>query len=185
MRFKRYLELQEALKVVKKTWKITAKGYDVEINDRVDKHDLISRIEDRTNITLNKLQAKMQQGVNYLVKKEDFFKHDKSFIALKFLKSKFTMLVLFRTDTKYIRISSIFDNSMPVEHALHWTINEFADEFKNDILTNLNEIYRYDGASINMNEEDLMFIMEVNEKELQKDVYVMDPHDVNILEINR
>jgi len=184
MRFKKYLKLQEELKIVKKSWKVKdPKGkYEVEVNDKVDKHDLIKRIEDRTNIKLNQLQSKMQSGINYLIKKEDFFKNKKNFVALKFLKSKFTMLVLFRKDTNYIRISSIFDNEMPVEHALHWTINEFNDEFKNDILCDLTKLYRYDGASINMNENDLMFIMEVNERELRKDVQIMDPNDIEILE---
>jgi len=185
MRFKRYLKLQEELKIVKKSWKLKADGYDVEVNDDVDKHNLISRIEDRTNIKLSQLQRKMQVGINYLVKKQNFFKRDKNFIALKFLKSGFTMLVLFRKDTHYIRISSIFDNDMPVKHALQWTINEFHNEFKNDIETSLSEVYRYDGAAIDLEKDDLMFIMEINEKELTKDVSIMDPNDVNFLDIDR
>lgn len=185
MRFKKYLELQEALKIVKKSWKLKADGYDVEVNDEVDKHNLISRIESRTNLKLKQLQSKMQTGINYLVRKQSFFKHDKNFIALKFLKSNFTMLVLFRKDTHYIRVSSIFDNEMPIHHALQWTINEFSEEFKNDIETDLTQVYRYDGAAINLEKNDLMFIMEVNEKKLTKDVYIMDPNDVLVLDINR
>jgi len=185
MRFKQYLKLQEALKIVKKSWKLKSDKYDIEVNDNFDTHNLLKRIEDRTNIKLNQLQAKMQVGINYLIKKEDFFKRDKNFIALKFLKSGFTMLVLFRKDTHYIRISSIFDNKMEVKNALYWDINEFHNEFKNDILTDLSKSFKYDFSTINLNEGDDMFILETNEQKLSKCVYISDYHDVEVHEVNR
>lgn len=185
MRFKRYLDLQEALKVVKKSWKISAEGYKVEVNDDFDKHDLLKRIDDRTNIKLSQLNKKMQVGIDYLVKKAEFFKRDKNFIALKFKKSGFTMLVLFRKDTNYIRVSSIFDNEMEVHNALYWDINEFHAEFKDDINIELHEIFRADFAPIDLNEDDMMFCLEVNERKLTKEVYITDPKHFDVLEFDK
>lgn len=183
MRFKRYLSLQEELKIVKKSWKLKSDKYKVEINDDVDKHNLISRVQSRTDLKLNQLQGKMQKGIDYLANKDDFFKQDKNFIALKYKKSNFTMLTLLRKDTNYMRVSSIFDNEMPIENALNWDINEFNNEFKDDIDIKLSSIYKSAGSPIDLNKGDLMFLMEINEEKLTKDIYVMDPNDVKIIEI--
>jgi len=160
----------EALNIKKKNWNLSLDGFKVELNDDIE-HNLIDRIKDRTNLSLNIIKDKLQNGLDYIGTKieQDFFKNDKVLLSIDFTKSKFTALYLIKLQSKYIRVSSILSNDMIISKDIkvRWTLNEFKElmiDYKDDS----------DFSTISLNKNDLMFIVEDNTKTKIKEVYLND-----------
>ena len=186
MKFKLFREslITEDLKIVKKKWNIKIPNYEVEVNDKKESHDMLKRIKDRTLMTPKQIQGIIESGLKYIVKKKSFFKNDKNFVELTFNKSKFKILILFKPENKYLRVSSIMSLDMDVTNALHWDINEFHEEFKYDITGNIFIAETCDWCTVNLNEDDDYFCIETNEITNSKDVYIADPTDVIKMDAN-
>ena len=127
MKFKTYLNEdipRKPLKIVKKNWNTNYENYKVEFND-VQNHELISRIQDRTNLTVNDLQSKFDKAIKYIIMKNDlgFFKQ-KSMIEFTMKKSEFKILIMINPEENYIRVSTILAMDMPSKNTIKWSLNE-------------------------------------------------------------
>lgn len=121
--------IHEELKIKHKNWDLVLPGFIVEINDK-DTHSILSRKDSRTELTANLLKDKLQKGINYIGKKlnKGFFEAD-TMVALNYVNSNFTALILVKPKGRYIRVSSILDSTMKTRNAIKWTINEFNSLF--------------------------------------------------------
>lgn len=176
---KTFKELMEGLKIVKKNWKFThPDNYKVEIND-TESHSILDRIKERVNpeIKLNDINPLLQKGVDLIIKKNEkgFFKKDISFIELTYKKSKFKAIIMIKSKTNYIRISSIFEINFKTENALIWDINEFYKELPEYSNITLNE-------SVGFYILEDYFCFERNKDNIQ--VFLADINDVYSLELN-
>jgi len=127
MKFKSYLNediSRKHLKLVKKKWNTSYENYKVEFND-IQNHELISRIQDRTNLTINDLQSKFDKTIKYIIKKNDlgFFKQ-KSMIEFTMKKSEFKILIMINPEDNYIRVSTVLSMDMPSKNTIKWNLNE-------------------------------------------------------------
>lgn len=127
--------ISEALKVVKKNWKLELPGWKIEINDKLD-HSLLDRIAERTNLKSNQFSEKMRKGLEYVSKKNI---KKTVMIGLYFKKSNFTILYLVNPKDKFIRISSVLDSSMDVVNSIKWELNEFNSIHGTELKFSLNE----------------------------------------------
>lgn len=176
--FKTYLD--EKLTIVKKKWSLkdnTDQGFTVEINDS-ETHPILDRIKDRTDMKLNDMNAKLQKGVDYMLKKNSkgFFKHKVSYVELTYTESNFKAIFMIKPEQKYLRISSIFEMSYKTDGAFLWNINEFLEqnpEYSDSINENA-EFYLLEEGFYNV---------EINERNNSYDVYISDYNDVIKLEI--
>ena len=184
--FKTFLDEKEALNekltIVKKKWNLkdnTDQGFTVEINDS-ETHPILDRIKDRTEMKLNDMNAKLQKGVDYMLKKNSkgFFKHKVSYVELTYNESNFKAIFMIKPEQKYLRISSIFEMSYKTDGAFLWNINEFLEqnpEYSDSINENA-EFYLLEEGFYNV---------EINERNNSYDVYISDYNDVIKLEINK
>ena len=182
--FKTFLDEKEVLKekltIVKKKWSLkdnTDQGFTVEINDS-ETHPILDRIKDRTEMKLNDMNAKLQKGVDYVLKKNSkgFFKHKVSYVELTYAESNFKAIFMIKPEQKYLRISSIFEMSYKTDGAFLWNINEFLEqnpEYSDSINENA-EFYLLEEGFYNV---------EINERNNSYDVYISDYNDVIKLEI--
>ena len=184
--FKSYLDetesLKEKLTIVKKKWSLkdnTDQGFTVEINDS-ETHPILDRIKDRTDMKLNDMNAKLQKGVDYMLKKNSkgFFKHKVSYVELTYTESNFKAIFMIKPEQKYLRISSIFEMSYKTDGAFLWNINEFIQE-NPEYTEQLKE-----NAEFYLLEEGF-YNVEINERKDSFDVYLSDINDVIKLEIQK
>lgn len=160
---------------IKKKWKFNNEGWTIEVNDSSE-HNILDRIKDRTDLGYNVMNKKFQKGVDYLIKKSEFFKQPKAFVELKYKKSDFKVIFMIKTKNKYIRISSVFISDMETQGAYYWKINEFKEQFP-ELKTNL----LYDFSILDLNDGDKMFAVEsINES---KEIYLNDLNEVIKLEL--
>ena len=176
--FRNFLRISESLKIKKKSHlkDNTNSGYTIEINDS-EGHSIIDRIKDRTDIKLNAMNDKLQKGVNLMLKKlsNDFFKKDINYVELTYKLSNFKAIFMIKPKTKYIRISSIFEMSYKTDNALIWDINEFCILHPEINVLNESEAHFY---TINLEDDDCFYSVEINERTNSFDVYVSDPNDI-------
>ena len=133
--FMREYEQNEALKIVKKNWNLSSLKYQIEVNDKFD-HNLLDRILERTNMKFNEFGRKIQAGIDYIDKKnitKDIM------IGIYYKKSDFTILFLVKPRNKYIRVSTVLDNSMSQKNTVRWEINEFNSQHGTNLNFSLNE----------------------------------------------
>lgn len=128
--FKDFNEISEALKIVKKNWTSDFEGYEVDYND-TQGHELIPRIQSRTDITLNDIKSKLDKAINYIIykDKQGFFKNTLS-VAITFKESDFKALFLINPETKYIRLNTILSGDMITKNTIRWDLNENLIEFE-------------------------------------------------------
>ena len=134
--------LNEDLKIVKKNWNLNLPNlpeWTVTINDKLN-HNLIDRIDIRTDIGLNKMNIKIQKGLNYISKKiiKNKIQQD-VMIGLNYIKSNFIILFLVKPNNKYIRVSTILDKNMNQSGTVKWDINEFNTMTELNYDNNINE----------------------------------------------
>jgi hypothetical protein len=124
LKFQEYYTIDEALKIVKKNWKSDFDGYKVEYND-VQQHELISRIQSRTDLTLNDIKKKLDKAIQYIIKKNEkgFFKTKVS-VAIEFKESEFKALFLVNPENNYIRLNTILSKDMSTKNTIRWDMNE-------------------------------------------------------------
>jgi hypothetical protein len=127
MTFLKYVELNEALKIVKKNWTTDFPNYKVDYNDN-NKHELISRIQDRTDLPLNKIKQKLDKGIQYIINKnEKKFFRNKTSVAITFKKSNFVAIFIINPQEKYIRLNSILSTDMKLTGTIRWDLSENLD----------------------------------------------------------
>lgn len=159
-------------------WNTEIQDFKIEINDS-SIHDMVLRVMNRTNLSLSKFDDKLKKGVSLMIHKVQKNKiPSKTMVSLEYLKSEFKVLFLVNPQEKYIRISSVLDNSMLVKGTVKWNINEFQETFwKLDerYLDNKHCII-FDDDTLN---EGTTFMLEPNESTGLPDIFLED----NILEI--
>jgi hypothetical protein len=173
--------LSEALKIIKKNWKFidnSGQNYKIEINDD-ENHPILDRIKDRTNnsLSLNEFNVKLQKGIDLILNKakNGFFKKDISYIELTYTQSLFKVIIMIKPNSKYLRISSIFEMSFKTANALHWDIKEFFTEHPElEAHKRLEEFYTLSND---------YFAVEINERTDSSDVYLSDTNDIIKLEL--
>ena len=134
--------LNEDLKIVKKNWNLNLPNlpeWTITINDKLN-HNLIDRIDIRTDIGLNRMNIKIQKGLNYISKKiiKNKIQQD-VMIGLNYIKSNFIILFLIKPNNKYIRVSTILDKNMNQSGTVKWDINEFNTMTELNYDNNINE----------------------------------------------
>ena len=118
-----FRSLLEVLKIVSKNWNIKIDGWEVQVNDKVE-HSLYQRIQ-RTNLDYKDLKEKIILGIKYVINKAN----KENMYALYYKKSDFTILLLVKPETKFVRLSTILDSGMQFKGGLKWDINEFKNDF--------------------------------------------------------
>lgn len=179
-----YNNIQEAIRILKKKWNLKDNitgSFKVEINDS-ESHSILDRIRDRTDISLNDMNSKLQLGVDLILKKESkgFFKKPISYIELTYKKSNFKVIFMIKPENKYLRVSSIFGIDFKTSNALYWDINEFIEinpEYKHSVKD-------FDFYTLDNSSEDQFFSVEVNERTKSYDVYLSDTNDIYELELD-
>jgi len=154
--FTNYIYLQiinEALRIVKKKWEDSLGDYKIEYND-VEKHQLLSRIIDRTGVSINDMKKKIFNAIKEVVNKLDNKEiTQKSMLEFNFTKSLFKLLIMVNPENKYIRISSVLGKDMSTKNTIPFKIDEsflieelsfkeIKDKYKDDF-SKIN-VYEYD-----------------------------------------
>ncbi len=116
--------INEKLTIIKKKWKTNFPGYTVEYHD-VQAHNLIPRIQDRSDISLADIGKKFEKAINYMIKKNEkgFFKQ-KTMVEFTLTKSQFKVLIMINPDDSYIRFSTILSMDMPSKNTIKWKLSE-------------------------------------------------------------
>jgi hypothetical protein len=115
---------RKSINIVKKNWTIKIPGYTIQFND-IEKHPLIPRIRERTDLSLMEIKEKIKKAIEYLVKKNDkgFFK-EKCMVEFFMKKSNFKLLIMINPENKYIRISTVLAPDMKTSNTIKWELNE-------------------------------------------------------------
>lgn len=117
-------DFNEAIRIVTKKWKTDFPGYTVEYND-LQSHNLIPRIQDRTDLTLGQIGKIFEKAIEYIIKKnEKGFFRGKAMVEFEMKKSQFKVLIMINPDDKYIRFSTVLSMDMPSKGTIKWNLNE-------------------------------------------------------------
>ena len=142
---KTFEALLEDISITKLSWKKEINGWDIKINDRID-HDMLAKLQDRTNVPLKILRDKIYKGIEYTIKKANtgFFKDPAVTVGLYFKISKFKIVLNIFIDRKQITVTTVLSDDMKFHNLIKWELNEFKEKVF-DIECKLNECKQVDG----------------------------------------
>ena len=108
------------------------KDYLIKINHS-DIHSIIKRIRNRTSLTKEQIEQKIQNGINVMIQRieNNTLKSDKD-ICITFAISKFKVILKVNVTSKIIRLITILSNWMTDNYANRLILNEFYNHFDDD-----------------------------------------------------
>ena len=137
--------VQEKIEIKSIKWLSTIKDWTLKVNDRFD-HDMLSRLQTRTNIPLKELRAKIYKGIEYTISKAEkgFFKDEAVHVGIYFKKSNFKIILNVFTNSKRITLVTVLDGDMSFHNLIKWDLNEFK---LFDVKTSINNYVIVEGFS--------------------------------------
>lgn len=108
------------------------KDYLIKINHS-DIHSIIKRIRNRTSLTKEQIEQKIQNGINVMIQRieNNTLKADKD-ICITFAISKFKVILKVDSTSKIIKLITILSNAMTDFDSNRLILNEFYNHFDDE-----------------------------------------------------